>query len=124
MQTNEVLRVVATDAALSLIRDVKAEYGDVLFHLSGGCCDGSVPLCYEAADFKVGVNDVLLGHVGDVPFYMHHNQYDYYKHAQIVLDAKDGHGSEFSLEFGCGRGFVMELRLFSDDELARLPALA
>lgn len=121
MQTTQ--RVVATPKALELISKLQGEYGEIIFHQSGGCCDGSVPLCYEKGDFRIGENDVELGNLGGALFYMHHNQYDYYKHAQIIIDTQEGHGSEFSLEYGSGKRFVFELRLFTEEELKQLQPL-
>lgn len=116
----KVEHVVATANALELINKLKNEYGELIFHQSGGCCDGSVPLCYEAKDFKVGSNDTLLGTIGGVPFYIHNTQLEYYKHTQLIIDAKKGNGSEYSLEYGSGEMFFLTLRLFSEEELEQL----
>ena len=115
-------RVVASKDALALIAELRAQYGEILFSQSSGCCDGSVPLCCEMHDFHVGDCDVLLGIVGGAPFYMHKTQYTYTKHAQLILDIAKGNGNEFSLEYGTGVHFVFELRLFSEAELAALGA--
>lgn len=115
-----VKRVIATQKALELIKKLQEEYGEILFHQSGGCCDGSVPLCYQKGDFKVGENDTLLGYIGEAPFYIHYAQYEYYKHTQLIINAKEGNGSEYSLEYGSGEMFVLELRLFSDEEIQAL----
>ena len=115
-----VKRVIATQKALKLIKKLQEEYGEILFHQSGGCCDGSVPLCYQKGDFKVGENDSFLGYIGEAPFYIHHSQYEYYKNTQLIINAKEGNGSEYSLEYGSGEMFVLELRLFSDEEVQAL----
>jgi len=74
-------RVIATDAALELIELLKKRHGPIMFHQSGGCCDGSSPMCYPEGDLILGNQDVLLGEIGECPFYMHKNQFDYWKHS-------------------------------------------
>jgi uncharacterized protein (DUF779 family) len=81
-------RVTATDATLELIELLKSKHGPVMFHQSGGCCDGSAPMCYPDGDLMVGDQDVLLGSIGDSPFYMHKSQYDYWKHTQLIIDGR------------------------------------
>lgn len=76
-------RVVATPDALALIRKIQSRHGDILFFQSGGCCDGSAPLCFSSAEFFVGDNDVLLGMFGDVPFYIGGAQFEYWKYTQL-----------------------------------------
>jgi uncharacterized protein len=85
MQTS-VKRVVATEAALRLIDKLRAKHGPLMFHQSGGCCDGSSPMCYSEKEFKVGGVDVLLGEIGGVPFYMSASQFEYWKHTQLIID--------------------------------------
>lgn len=113
-------QVVATQGAASLIRELQSKHGEVLFHQSGGCCDGSVPYCYAKVDFRVGNNDVLLGYIENAPFYIHSAQFEYWKHTQLIIDVKDGNGSEFSLEYGCGKSFFLDSRVFSDEEYRAL----
>ena len=115
-------RVVATQAALDLLKDLKAEYGSILFHQSGGCCDGSSPMCYPLGEFLVGDNDVQLGEVGGAPFYMSRSQFDYWKHTQLTVDVVPGRGGMFSLEGPEGVRFLIRSRLFTDDEYAALQA--
>ncbi|WP_163152379.1 DUF779 domain-containing protein [Anoxybacillus sp. MB8] len=91
-------KVIATDAALQLIEKLKAKYGPLMFHQSGGCCDGSSPMCYPQGEFMVGDSDVLLGEIGGCPFYMHAAQYEYWKHTQLIIDVVPGRGGMFSLE--------------------------
>lgn len=115
-----VERVVATDEALALIAKLRARHGPVMFHQSGGCCDGSSPMCYPDGDLIIGDQDVLLGHIGDSPFYMHKNQYDYWRHTQIIIDVVDGRGGMFSLEGVEGKRFLSRARAFTAEELAQL----
>src|SRR5262245_45688232 len=117
-----VLRVVCTDAAAQLIAELRREYGDLLFHQSGGCCDGSAPMCYPAREFRVGQRDVYLGDVAGSPFYLGAAQVEYWAHAQRTLDVVPGRGSGFSVEAPRGVRFLTRSRVFSDaecDELER-----
>ncbi|WP_217354276.1 DUF779 domain-containing protein [Ruegeria arenilitoris] len=103
----DTMTVTATDAALELIADLKWRFGvHLLFHQSGGCCDGSAPMCFQQGDYLVGDNDVLVGEIGDVPFYMNAGQYERWKHTNLIVDAIDGIGGMFSLENGSGRRFL------------------
>ena len=115
-----VERVVATPAALALIEKLTREHGPLMFHQSGGCCDGSAPMCYPAGDFKVGGQDVLMGEIADCKFYMGAAQFDYWRHTQLVIDVTPGRGSGFSLEAPEGLRFLTRSRVFSDRELAAL----
>lgn len=115
-----VERVVATDAALQLMEKLKARHGPLMFHQSGGCCDGSSPMCYPDGDLIVGNQDILLGNLGGSPFYMHKNQYDYWKHTQIIIDVVDGRGGMFSLEGVEGKRFLSRSRAFTKEELEQL----
>jgi uncharacterized protein (DUF779 family) len=120
MDDTPVLRVTATPAALDLIKTLEREHGPLLFHQSGGCCDGSSPMCYPQDDYIVGDADVLLGHIGGVPFYMSPSQYEYWKHTQLIIDVVPGRGGMFSLENGRDIRFLTRSRLFSDEEAAAL----
>ncbi|MFF2754588.1 DUF779 domain-containing protein [Psychrobacillus sp. NPDC058041] len=111
-----VERVVATDAALELIELLKNKHGRLMFHQSGGCCDGSSPMCYPDGDLILGDQDVLLGSIGDTQFYMHKNQYDYWKHTQLIIDVVDGRGGMFSLEGVEGKRFLTRSRAFTAEE--------
>jgi uncharacterized protein (DUF779 family) len=115
-------RVTATSAALDLIARLSREHGPILFHQSGGCCDGSAPMCYPQGDFLIGDNDVKLGEIGGAPFYIGQAQFDYWKHTQLVIDVVPGQGGMFSLDNGTGTRFLTRSRLFSDDELGLLKA--
>jgi uncharacterized protein (DUF779 family) len=116
----EVARVVATPAAVGLIEQLKAEHGAVLFHQSGGCCDGSAPMMFPQGEFMVGSSDVKLGSIADVPFYMSESQFEYWQHTQLIIDAVPGNGGMFSLERPSGLRFLTRSRLFADDENAWL----
>ena len=109
-------KVTATEAALALIERLKTKYGDLMFHQSGGCCDGSAPMCYPAGEFLVGDSDVLLGEIGGCPFYIGAAQYEYWKHTQLIIDVVEGRGGMFSLEGPEGLRFLTRSRLFSDEE--------
>nr|WP_188530181.1 DUF779 domain-containing protein [Paenibacillus abyssi] len=113
----EIRKVIATDAAIGLIERLKAKYGPVMFHQSGGCCDGSSPMCYQQGEFLVGDSDVLLGDIGDAPFYMSKAQYDYWKFTQLIIDVVPGRGGMFSLEGPEGLRFLTRSRMFNDDEI-------
>ncbi len=118
-----VERVVATPEALALIEEMKLQYGDVLFHQSGGCCDNSAANCYLPTDLTIGPYDVKLGDVGGAPFYIGKLQYDYWKHTQLILDVIEGTGGTFSLEGNTGKAFHTRSRLFTDDEWAQIEHL-
>ncbi|ODT22666.1 MAG: acetaldehyde dehydrogenase [Kaistia sp. SCN 65-12] len=100
-------RVTATPAAQRLLDEIIAEHGPVLFHQSGGCCDGSSPMCYPLGEFIVGDRDVLLGTIGDTPFYIGAAQYEVWKHTELTIDAVDGRGGMFSLDNGRERRFLV-----------------
>ncbi|WP_440221635.1 DUF779 domain-containing protein [Dokdonella sp. MW10] len=117
-----VEQVLATPAALDLIARLEAKHGDLMFHQSGGCCDGSAPMCYPLGDFIVGDRDVKLGEIGGAPFYISPSQFEYWKHTQLIIDVIEGRGGMFSLENGEGLRFLVRSRLFTDDEFAALQA--
>jgi len=115
-----VEKVIATDAALELIAQLKEEHGDLMFHQSGGCCDNSAANCYLPTDLTIGAGDVYLGDIGGCPFYMSVTQYEYWKHTQLIIDVIDGHGGTFSLEGPLGKAFHTRSRVFTADELGEL----
>nr|WP_213529555.1 DUF779 domain-containing protein [Paenibacillus cisolokensis] len=115
-----VPKVVATDAALELIRVVRAKHGPVMFHQSGGCCDGSSPMCYPIGEFLVGDSDVLMGEIGGAPFYMSKAQYEYWKYTQLIIDVVPGRGGMFSLEGPEGKRFLTRSRVFTQEEMQTL----
>lgn len=122
IMTDLPLQVMATLPALRLIETLQARHGDLLFHQSGGCCDGSSPMCFAQGDFIVGDRDVRLGDIGGAPFYISASQFEYWKHTQLIIDVVPGRGGMFSLENGEGVRFLVRSRLFSDAEFARLRA--
>ncbi|MER2526780.1 MAG: DUF779 domain-containing protein [Candidatus Competibacter denitrificans] len=117
-----IARVLASDAALELITRLKAKHGSLMFHQSGGCCDGSSPMCYPEGDLLVGDSDVRLGEIGGCPFYMSAPQFEYWKHTQLTIDVVPGRGGMFSLEGPEGLRFLTRSRLFTDDEWKTLEA--
>lgn len=118
-----VQRVTLTEAARQLINELRQQHGPLLFHQSGGCCDGSAPMCYPASEFRVGERDVYLGEIGGCPFYISGPQFEYWQHTQLTIDVVKGRGSGFSLEAPEGVRFVTRSRLYSDEEQAELDAL-
>ncbi|HEY1998888.1 DUF779 domain-containing protein [Paraburkholderia sp.] len=122
MSVKEVERVIVTPAAEELIGKLKAEHGPVLFHQSGGCCDGSAPMCFPVSDFIVGSSDVKLGTIAGVPFYMSESQFEYWQNTQLIIDVVPGTGGMFSLEGPTGLRFLTRSRVFEDDETAWLQA--
>ena len=105
-------KVIATDAALELIAQLKAEHGDLMFHQSGGCCDGSSPMCYPQGELMIGDSDVFLGEIGGCPFYISAAQYEYWKHTQLIIDVVPGRGGMFSLEGPEGVRFLTRSKVF------------
>jgi uncharacterized protein (DUF779 family) len=116
-------RITATDKALALIEQLKQLNGPLMFHQSGGCCDGSQPMCFNAGEFKVGGSDVWMGTISDCKFYMGADQFEYWKHTQLILDVTPGRGSSFSLEIPLGVRFYIQSRMFTDEELELLEPL-
>ncbi len=113
-------RVDLTKEASVLIATLKEKYGDLMFHQSGGCCDGSQPMCFEKGDFKIGGSDIKIGTIHDCEFYMSKDQYEYWKHTHLTIDVIPGRGSSFSLEIPLGFRFIVHSRLFTEAELQDL----
>ncbi|MFD1736313.1 DUF779 domain-containing protein [Bacillus salitolerans] len=113
-------KVTATKEALQLIERLKVKHGELLFHQSGGCCDGSSPMCYPKSEFFIGDVDVLLGYIGNCPFYMTEAQYEYWKHTQLIIDVVKGRGGMFSLEGPEGLRFLTRSRVFTEEEQRNL----
>lgn len=113
-------RVTATASAHELIEEIRLDHPRILFHQSGGCCDGSSPMCYPADEFRIGASDVLLGDVLGVPVYIHKAQHEAWKHTQLILDVVPGRGGMFSLDNGRERRFLVRSRAFDSAELAVL----
>ncbi|MEO1282009.1 MAG: DUF779 domain-containing protein [Pseudomonadota bacterium] len=117
------LRVSATPSASSLICSLKSKHGRLMFHQSGGCCDGSAPMCYPFGEFKIGSLDVMLGIVDGCPVYISGSQFEKWQHTQLILDVVDGRGSGFSLEAPDGVRFLTRSRVFTQAERDDLAAL-
>lgn len=112
-----VPRVLVSDAAREVIARLRTEHGPLMFHQSGGCCDGSSPMCYAAGEFRVGGSDVLLGEIDGCPFYMAADQFSYWQHTQLTIDVVKGRGASFSLEIPLGLRFMIRSRVFTEEEL-------
>lgn len=115
-QRTDVARVSATPSALDLIQKLATTHGPLLFHQSGGCCDGSAPMCYPRGDFRVGAQDVYLGELGGQPFYIGKSQFEYWQQTHLIIDVVPGRGSGFSLEAPEGVRFLTRSRLYTDAE--------
>ena len=116
--TTSVARVSVTPAAEALLRKLEGQYGPLMFHQSGGCCDGSAPMCYPRGDFKVGQQDVFLGTIAGTPFYISGPQFEYWQHTHLTIDVVPGRGAGFSLEAPYGVRFLIRSRLLTDEEYA------
>jgi len=113
-------QVLATDAAYGLIAKLQTKHGELMFHQSGGCCDGSSPMCYPRGEFMIGGQDVLMGSLAGTPFYMNRGQFEYWKHTQLILDVVPGRGGMFSLEGPEGVRFLTRSRVFTEAEIDQL----
>jgi uncharacterized protein len=115
-------QVLATDLAVHLIRVLREKHGPLMFHQSGGCCDGSSPMCYPRGEFLVGDSDVQLGEVDGEPLYISKSQFEYWKHTQLTLDVVPGRGGQFSLDNAEGVRFLTRSCVFTDEEIGLLRA--
>jgi len=115
-----VARVAITAEAEAVLRQLVAQHGPLLFHQSGGCCDGSAPMCFPRNEFRVGQRDVCLGEIGGTPFYIGGQQYEQWQHTQLLIDVVPGRGAGFSLEAPLGVRFLTRSRVFTEAEQARL----
>ena len=109
-------RIDITDKALEILEKLKEKHGDLIFHQSGGCCDGSSPMVFEKDDMYLDESDVYLGDLSEVPFYMNKDQYEYWKHTYLTIDITEGRGSSFSLEIPMGLRFIIRSRLLTEEE--------
>lgn len=109
-------RVLCTESAAAVIEQLRQEHGPLMFHQSGGCCDGSQPMCFPEGEFRTGSSDVLLGEIAGCPFWMSRDQYEYWKHTELTIDVVPGRGASFSLEIPLGLRFMVRSRLFTDEE--------
>ena len=115
-------RVVVTPAAEQVMDKLRALHGALMFHQSGGCCDGSSPMCYPAGEFRVGAQDVRIGTIAGSAFYIGAAQFEYWEHTQLIIDVVPGRGSGFSLESPEGVRFLTRSRVFTDSEFEQLIA--
>lgn len=115
-----VERVAVTPAAEKVIDQLREKHGELMFHQSGGCCDGSAPMCFAVGDFKIGARDVCLGEIHGCKFYMGGDQFEYYKNCETTVDVVAGRGASFSLEIPLGVRFLTTSRLYEDAELDRV----
>ncbi len=113
-------RVTVTEKAMVVIDQLREEHGDLMFHQSGGCCDGSAPMCFAVGDFMVGSRDVMLGVIHGCEFYMAGDQFEFWKNTHLTIDVTEGRGASFSLEIPLGLRFMTVSRLFTDEELENL----
>ena len=113
-------RVLVSPAAEKLIAQLKEKFGPLMFHQSGGCCDGSQPMCFEKGELKLGGSDIKIGTIADCEFFMSKDQFEYWKHTQLTIDVTPGRGSSFSLEIPMGLRFIVHSRLYTEAELLDL----
>jgi len=116
-------RVLVTDEAKRVIDSLREEHGPLMFHQSGGCCDGSSPMCFSEGELMLNDTDVQLGTIHGCDFYMSEDQFEYWKHTQLTIDVVKGRGSSFSLEIPLGLRFIVKSRIFTDEELKSLGAV-
>lgn len=118
----EVKRVLVSPAAEAVIDRLRAQHGELMFHQSGGCCDGSAPMCYPAGELILGGEDVWIGQIHACDFYMSRFQFEYWQHTQLTIDVTPGRGASFSLEIPLGLRFIIRSRLFEEKEYPFLQA--
>ena len=109
-------RVAITEKATAVLKQLKEKHGDLIFHQSGGCCDGSAPMVLEEGDMYLDDSDILLGQLEGVNYYMNQDQFEYWKHTHLTIDITEGRGSSFSLEIPLGLRFIIRSRLLTDKE--------
>ena len=115
-------RVSVTARARAVIDQLRGQHGELIFHQSGGCCDGSAPMCFQKGDFLLGSRDLCLGEIHGCGFYMAADQFEHYKNMHITVDVTEGRGSSFSLEIPLGLRFMSVSRVMTDDELRSIKA--
>lgn len=118
-----ITRVLVSEAAKKVIDQLRDEHGPLMFHQSGGCCDGSSPMCFTEGEYLISESDAYMGDVHGCPFYMSKDQYEYWKHTQLTLDVTSGRGASFSLEIPLGLRFLIKSRIFSQKEIEELPEI-
>ena len=112
-----IKRVLSTKKTDDLINELSKIHGLLVFHQSGGCCDGSSPMCFPRSEFRVGSRDIYLGNIGSQPFFMSEDQFEYWKHTQLIIDVVDGKGGMFSLEGPTGKRFLTRSRVYEENEI-------
>lgn len=115
-----IKRILITKEAATVVASLKQQHGPLMFHQSGGCCDGSQPMCFAEGDFLIGSSDVCLGTIEDCNFWMSSDQFMYWQHTQLTVDITPGRGSSFSLEIPLGLRFIIRSRLFDEAESSQL----
>ena len=113
-------RIAITEKAKEVVKQLKAKHGSLIFHQSGGCCDGSAPMIFEEGEMYLDDSDILLGELEGVNYYMNQDQFEYWKHTHLTIDVTEGRGSSFSLEIPLGLRFILHSRLLTDEENAVL----
>ncbi len=117
----KVERLLVTPQAIEVIEKLKEEHGELVFNQSGGCCDGTAPMCYEKGDFYVPSRNVKLGEICGCEFFMDKDQFEYFRRTQVIIDVKEekgAFGNSFSLEIDLGYQFITKSRIFTDEEYA------
>ncbi|MEM6262761.1 MAG: DUF779 domain-containing protein [Bacteroidota bacterium] len=115
-----IQRVAITEAAKELLDKIRQQHGKLMFHQSGGCCDGSAPMCFADGDFIVGPSDIKLGTVDGCDFFMASDQFHYWQYTHLTIDIVEGRGASFSLEIPYGYRFIIRSRVFTEEELQNL----
>ncbi|MBI3233393.1 MAG: DUF779 domain-containing protein [Bacteroidetes bacterium] len=118
-----IARVTISPEASAVLKELKERFGELMFHQSGGCCDGSQPMCFEKGDFKVGQSDVCIGTIDGCDFWMNKDQFEYWQYTQLHIHIANGRGSSFSLEIPMGLRFLTQSRMFTPEELQYLQPL-
>ncbi|WP_158974106.1 DUF779 domain-containing protein [Cellulophaga sp. L1A9] len=117
-------RVLITNQAKAIVVQLQEKHGELMFHQSGGCCDGSSPMCFEKGELLVNENDVLLGTIANCEFYMSKDQFEYWKHTQLTIDIVEGRGASFSLEIPLGIRFITKSHLYTEEEAKHLEPIS
>jgi uncharacterized protein (DUF779 family) len=112
----KIPRVLITAEAVKVVDQLRQRYGELMFHQSGGCCDGSQPMCFEKGEFKTGDSDVMLGEIAGCAFFMSRDQFEYWQHTQLIIGVTPGRGSSFSLEIPMGIRFIVHSRMYTAEE--------
>lgn len=118
-----IARIKITDAAKAVIDTLTAKHGELMFHQSGGCCDGSSPMCFPKGELMINETDIWLGNIHGCNFYMSGDQFEYWKHTQLTIDVVQGRGSSFSLEIPMGIRFVIKSRIYTEQEMGELSSI-